>query len=57
MVAALGAFLIVNAPIDYRFRSWTPDSLPPGWASIRDRWETFHALWTGLTVAGFACLA
>lgn len=53
LVAALVITLSVNVPIDYAINSWTVDTLPPDWTSIRNRWETFHAARTFVSLAGF----
>jgi hypothetical protein len=31
-----------NQPINDIVMGWSADTLPPDWASIRDRWWTFH---------------
>lgn len=51
-VAALAITLLVNVPIDNQIRQWTVQSLPPGWETIRDRWEFYHALRTFVSMAG-----
>jgi hypothetical protein len=57
MAAALAVTLIVNVPIDNQIKTWTLESMPADWGRIRDHWEAFHALRTGMALAGFACLA
>lgn len=57
MMAALAVTLGVNVPLDFQFKSWSLETLPPDWERLRDRWETFHRLRTWLSIGGFAALA
>jgi uncharacterized membrane protein len=56
MIIALVVTLTVNVPIDRQIQSWTTETLPPDWQAIRDRWEFYHGLRTGLSLAALACL-
>jgi hypothetical protein len=53
LVAALAITLSVNVPIDAAIDRWTVDTLPSDWMSIRNRWETYHAARTFVSMAGF----
>jgi hypothetical protein len=56
-LALLGVALVitlsVNVPIDYAINGWTVSTLPAEWTGIRDRWETYHAARTFISLAGF----
>jgi hypothetical protein len=53
LAAALAITLSVNVPIDYAIDRWTVDTLPGDWMSVRNRWETYHAARTFVSLAGF----
>lgn len=53
LLVALVITLSVNVPIDNAIAGWTVDTLPADWTSIRNRWETFHAARTFISLAGF----
>jgi len=53
LVAALVITLSVNVPIDNQIRTWTVASLPANWTELRERWETFHATRTFVSIAAF----
>jgi uncharacterized membrane protein len=55
MVGALVVTLAVNVPIDSQIREWTATTLPPDWASTRDRWELYHTIRTFVSVGAFGC--
>jgi uncharacterized membrane protein len=55
LVVALTITLIVNVPIDYAIARWTVDTLPSDWTTIRNRWESYHAARTFISLAGFGC--
>lgn len=55
LLVALVITLSVNVPIDYAIDGWTVDTLPPDWTSIRNRWESYHAARTFVSLAGFGC--
>jgi hypothetical protein len=55
LVVALVITLSVNVPIDYAISGWTENTLPSDWTSIRNRWETYHAARTFISLAGFGC--
>jgi Domain of unknown function (DUF1772) len=43
-------------PINQAVNSWTPQSIPPNWATLRDRWHLLHALRFGLSAVAFGAL-
>ena len=53
-IAALLITLGVEVPIDNQIKTWTLATIPADWESIRDRWETFHAMRTFISLAGTA---
>jgi hypothetical protein len=56
LVAALVITLSVNVPIDNQIKIWTAASLPANWAEVRERWETFHAARTFVSLGAFVLL-
>jgi uncharacterized membrane protein len=55
LIAALVMTLTVNVPIDRAIDRWTVDTLPPDWATRRDRWQTYHTSRTLASLVGFGC--
>lgn len=54
---ALGIVLFtreVNLPLNALTESWTPDTLPTDWATVRDAWNRANAWRTVLSLALFA---
>jgi hypothetical protein len=43
LVASHAAFWLLVAPVNAALLPVTPDTLPPGWESLRDQWELSHA--------------
>jgi len=41
-------------PINKTVNSWTPESLPSGWAKFRDRWHFLHTIRLMLSVVAFS---
>jgi len=56
MIVAMIITLSVNVPIDNQIKVWTVNSLPSNWDQIRDRWESFHAVRTSVSIAGLASI-
>jgi uncharacterized membrane protein len=54
-VLALAITLLIEVPIDNQIKTWTADSLPGDWQTIRDRWQFYHTDRTFLSIAGMAC--
>jgi uncharacterized membrane protein len=40
----IAAFFVFDAPVNRALVRWTPETLPPDWASYRLQWEAGHAL-------------
>jgi uncharacterized membrane protein len=57
IVIALLVTLLIEVPIDYQIKTWTPSSVPSDWQSIRDRWQFFHTVRTFCSLASFGALA
>lgn len=54
---ALGIVLFtrqVNLPLNYLTESWTPATLPPDWASVREAWNRANLWRSGLSLTLFA---
>jgi hypothetical protein len=48
--------VVINVPINANLQSWSPTRPPTNWGTLRDRWDAFHVLRTGLSVGGLACV-
>ena len=46
-----------NAPVNARAVGWDPESPPPDWETLRDRWHRGQTIRTPLAVAAFAAVA
>lgn len=54
---ALGIVLFtrqVNLPLNHLTESWTPATLPPDWAGVREAWNRANLWRSGLSLALFA---
>ena len=54
---ALGIVLFtreVNLPLNHLTESWTPATLPPDWAGVREAWNLANLWRSGLSLALFA---
>lgn len=54
---ALGIVLFtreVNLPLNHLTESWTPATLPPDWANVREAWNLANLWRSGLNLALFA---
>ena len=49
-------FALGNNPINGQFAAWTPATLTPDWAALRDRWEVYHAASAALATVAFLAL-
>jgi uncharacterized membrane protein len=56
IVAALLITLLVEVPIDNQIRTWTPETIPADWTTMRARWQVFHTARTFLSLASLASL-
>ena len=45
-----------NRPINAEIASWTATTLPPDWASYRDRWDAAHTVSAGLATVTLLAL-
>jgi hypothetical protein len=43
-------------PINKTVNSWTPESIPPNWADLRDRWHFLHTIRLLLSVIAFSAV-
>src|SRR5579875_627791 len=56
-MAALIVFLTVVLPVNSRFPVHGSGAVPAGWQTLRDHWETGHAIGFALFTAAFILLA
>jgi hypothetical protein len=52
----LGAFFVLNQPVNLAVASWTLMNLPSDWMAYRTRWEAGHAIAAALAVVSLAML-
>ena len=43
----------VEVPIDNQIKSWTVDSIPDNWKSLRQTWDKFHTARTFTSIGSF----
>jgi hypothetical protein len=56
-LAETGVWKFFLDPINRRILTWTtPESLPPDWSRLRDRWERLHTLRAGIAAAALGAL-
>ena len=55
-VVALLITLLVEVPIDNQIRTWTAETVPADWTTLRARWETFHATRTFVSLGSLGSL-
>lgn len=55
-VVALLVTVLIEVPIVKQITTWTVDTLPEGWAQLRDRWGSFHIIRVVAGIAGVALL-
>jgi len=55
-VVALLITLLVEVPIDNQIRTWTAETVPADWTTLRARWETFHAARTFVSLGSLGSL-
>lgn len=53
MTATLLITLLVEVPIDDQIKTWTADTVPEGWETIREKWAWFHGLRTITSIMSF----
>jgi hypothetical protein len=53
---ALLITLLVEVPIDNQIRTWTVQTIPADWTTMRARWQVYHTGRTFLSLASLASL-
>ena len=56
IIVALLITLLVEVPIDNQIRTWTAQTAPADWISIRERWQVFHTARTFVSLASLSSL-
>ena len=54
MVVTLIITVAVEVPIDNQIKTWTVDTIPGNWKSLRQTWDEFHTARTFTSIASFA---
>jgi len=54
MVVTLVITVAVEVPIDNQIKTWTVDTIPENWKSLRQTWNEFHTTRTFTSIASFA---
>jgi uncharacterized membrane protein len=57
LLLILGTSLLVNVPINTDQLEWNVAAPPADWATVRDRWQSAHAVRTGAAVIAVALLS
>ncbi len=52
----LTVFAFGNNPINQQVTTWTPATMPANWPQMRDAWDRFHAISSGLAALAFITL-
>jgi hypothetical protein len=52
----LAVFALGNNPINVQVASWTPQTIPAHWRSVRDAWDSFHAASSALAALALILL-
>ncbi|HLW01168.1 MAG TPA: anthrone oxygenase family protein [Ktedonobacterales bacterium] len=52
----LAVFAFGNNPINQQVMTWTPATIPTDWQQIRDAWDRFHAISSGLAALALTTL-
>ncbi len=56
IIIALLITLLVEVPIDNQIRTWTVDTIPSDWTTLRARWQIFHTARTFVSLASLGSL-
>jgi uncharacterized membrane protein len=56
IVIALLVTLLVEVPIDNQIRTWTAETVPTDWTTLRARWQVFHTARTFVSLASLGSL-
>jgi len=54
MVVTLIITVAVEVPIDNQIKTWTVNTIPENWKSLRQTWDEFHTARTFTSIASFA---
>ncbi len=54
MVVTLIITVAVEVPIDNQINTWTVETVPANWTSLRQRWDEFHTIRTFTSIASFS---
>jgi len=57
IIATLLITVLVLVPIDNSIKEWTSATIPPDFEIIRNKWKTYHAIRTFISLTSFACFA
>lgn len=57
MVATLIITVAVEVPIDNQIKTWTENTLPPDWQSLRETWKQFHTIRTFTSITALCLFA
>jgi len=55
-VVALVITVGVEVPIDNQIKTWTAETIPNNWTTLRARWNAFHAARTFVSIAAVASM-
>ncbi|HEU5247648.1 MAG TPA: DUF1772 domain-containing protein [Candidatus Udaeobacter sp.] len=56
IVIALLITLLIEVPIDNRIRTWTAETVPADWTTLRARWQIFHTVRTFVSLGSLGSL-
>jgi uncharacterized membrane protein len=56
MIVTLIITIAVEVPIDNHIKTWTTETIPANWQSLRHTWNQFHTLRTITSVLSFSFL-
>jgi len=57
MVITLIITVAVEVPIDNQIKTWTAETIPANWQSLRQTWNEFHTIRTFTSISSFAFYA
>jgi uncharacterized membrane protein len=56
IVIALLITLVIEVPIDNQIRTWTAETVPADWTTLRARWQIFHTARTFVSLGSLGSL-
>jgi Domain of unknown function (DUF1772) len=56
IIIALLITLLVEVPIDNQIRTWTVETVPSDWTTLRARWQVFHMARTFISLTSLGSL-